>query len=139
MPAAGIGRIRRKRFGSGVAWGSLPMDDRGSASRGRRQAARASAHICAPHCSPRWSAAPQAPTGTGRSGARSRSGSDRGFERLANRLPAHSLVLGSQSQPAGGLQAGAPAESTRTTRPPAPSKRHPNPPAGEAGAKEEKR
>jgi hypothetical protein len=121
----------------------------------------AEAHNCVPHCSPRWSAGPLGPSGTGLAGSLPGPGSAFGpIKWQLNRRRSLSLAIGGRMHGAGGLQVGAPARSGGSARPLAsnlhltlrqsplaqagtnrgiPASTNSNPPARDAGGKEETR
>ncbi len=129
------------------------------APRRPSEATGAGAHSCVPHCSPRWSAGPLGPSGTGLAGLPVGPGPAFGpIRRHPNRPRTLSLAVGRHMHEAGGLQAGAPARSGGSARPLAskplhnlrqlplaragtnrgiPASTHPNAPARDAGGKEE--
>lgn len=102
------GRINEIFFGS----------KQSPAPRRAFEATGAGAHSCVPHCSPRWSAGPLGPSGTGPAGSPSGPGSVFGpIERQSNRHRSLSLAIGCQEYAAGGWQAGVPARSWGSARP----------------------
>jgi hypothetical protein len=98
--------------------------------------ATAGAHSCVTHCSPRWSAGPLGPSGTGLAGSLTSPGSAFGpIERQSNRHRLLSLAIGRHEYAAGGSQVGAPARSGGSARPLASHRLHTlrQPPLAQAG------
>ncbi len=109
--------------------------DQGSTPRCALSAG-AGANNCASHRSPRWSVEPLGLDGIGLAGVHTGLGTVlEPIERHSNRHPSPSLAIGRRTHAAGGLQAGAPARSERSTRPLSLNRLHTDRqlPSGDAG------